>query len=206
MTSGSISGHLAGGRLAGCLFTCQGASSTREGMHKQANGSLCRQLRTRGSQCGGDVDGRHTRGHTTGPLLRDPPRPTRQPPPWRSPFLIWVVRSVKGRWQHCSQSYFPSEIGAKSSAPKVLRTQVRLQVLNSSQCAHYVHAVSEYLTDIYLHKNPRREGSNASSPETWTSLRRPWSFSALWALGPTPLLGRFSSPASECDLTRGVRW
>ena len=65
-----------------------GRGKFHERRNAQANGSLCRQLRTRGSQCGGDVDGPHTRGHTTGPLLRDLHRPRGQPTPWRSPFII----------------------------------------------------------------------------------------------------------------------
>lgn len=70
-----VSVHLSGGKF-------------HERRNAQANRSLCRQLRTRGSQCGGDVDGPHTRRHTTGPLLRDLQQATGQPTPWRSPFLI----------------------------------------------------------------------------------------------------------------------
>lgn len=49
---------------------------------------LCRRLRTRGSQCGGEADGLYTRRHTTGSLLRELHGPAGQPTHWQSPFLI----------------------------------------------------------------------------------------------------------------------
>lgn len=69
-----VSVHLSGGKF-------------HERRNAQANGSLCRQLRTQGSQCGGDVDGPHTRRHTTGPLLRDLHRPRSSPRPGGAHFL-----------------------------------------------------------------------------------------------------------------------
>lgn len=90
--------------------------------NSQANRSLCHELRTRGSQCGGDVDGPYTRRHTTGSLLRELHGPTGQPTHWQARFLSeWcTVGKVSDSGLRC-QSCFPNEIGAKSTIPKVLR-------------------------------------------------------------------------------------
>ena len=104
-----MSVHLSGGRF-------------HKRRNSQANRSLCHELRTRGSQCGGDVDGPYTRRHTTGSLLRELHGPTGQPTHWQARFLSeWcTVGKVSDSGLRC-QSCFPNEIGAKSTVPKVLR-------------------------------------------------------------------------------------